>query len=378
MKYLYKLLRQDPYSREGVITTTSALGLLINVVVSVIKIMIGIAVSSIAIVSEGTHSAADAATSILSIVGVRLANKRPTKKHPFGYGRIEYLTGLAIALLILVTGFEMLTASIDLIFRPAELQISSLTLVIIAASAVVKYALGVYTIKKGESIDSQSLIGLGVEGRNDSYASVITILSAIVFLVSGYSIDAYAGVLTSVLILKTGSEILLSTASDLLGRSGNQELAETLYREIRSTEGILNAADMMLHNYGPDAYSASVNIEIDHAKTIGEIYEHIHELQLRIMHDYHVTMVFGIYAVDNQTESSRRMRTEIADFVRSHEHVISYHALYHDQKQNRIYCDFVVDYEDFDWDALKAEFSEYMRDRYPECTIHLVVETEFV
>ncbi len=378
MKFFYKLLRQEPGSREGVITVTSAMGLVVNVLISAVKIAVGAAVSSIAIVSEGIHSGADAATSILTIVGVKLANKRPTRKHPFGYGRIEYLTSLVIAALILYTGLEIFTTSVDLIFHPAELAIDYLTLVIIAASAAVKLLLGLYTMKKGRQVSSDTLVGLGAECRNDSLASGITILSAVIFLVFGLSVDAYAGLLTALLILKTGFEILRSTLANLLGRSGNRELANQLYKEIRATEGIVNAADMMLHNYGPDAYAASVNIEIDHEKTVGQVYQHIHQLQLRIMHEYRVTMVFGIYAVDNKTEDARKVRTQIAQFVRAYEWVKSYHALYHDKKANRIYCDFIVEYGDFDWEALRREFTAYMTDLYPGCTVELTVETEFV
>ncbi len=378
MKILYKLLRQKPGSREGVITVTSVLGLIVNIIISGVKIFIGAAVSSIAIISEGIHSGADAATSILTVVGVKLSGKRPTEKHPFGYGRIEYLTSLVIAGLILYTGFEIFVTSIDLIFHPAELAIDYLTLAIVAASAVVKFFLGVYTMRKGKQVSSDTLLGLGAECRNDSFASIITIASAVVFLVFGLSVDAYAGLLTAALIVKTGVEILRSTLADLLGKAGNRELANELYMQIRATDGIINAADMMLHNYGPDAYAASVNIEIDHERTIGEVYQKIHSLQLRIMQQYHVTMVFGIYAVDNKTEDSRKMRGEIARFVREHAHVKSYHALFHDQKENCIYCDFVVDYSRFDWETLREEFTDYMHERYPECSIALTIETEFV
>ncbi len=378
MRLLYKLFRQKPGTREGVITVTSALGLIVNLVLSAVKIAIGAAVSSIAIVSEGIHSGVDAATSVLTIVGVKLANKRPTEKYPFGYGRIEYLTSLIIAVLILYTGFEIFVASAGLIFEPAELAIDYLTLAIVAVSAALKFFLGVYTMKKGNAISSDTLQALGAECRNDSFASVFTILSAVVFLVFRVSVDAYAGLITAVLILRTGFEILRSTLSDLLGRAGNRELADLLYREIRGTEGVVNAADMMLHNYGPDAWSASVNIEIDHEKTVGQVYQHIHRLQLRIMQQYHVTMVFGIYAVDNKTEESRKMRGQIAGFIRNHEHVKSYHALYHDKESNCIYCDFIVDYAPFDWDALRDEFTAYMHECYPGCTVELTVETEFV
>ncbi len=378
MKLLYKLLGQKPGTREAVITVTSALGLIVNLAIAGVKIAIGAAVSSIAIISEGIHSGADAATSVLTILGVKLSHKRPTQKHPFGYGRIEYLTSLAIGVLILYTGIEIFVTSIDLIFHPTELAISYLTLAIVAGTAVIKFLLGVYTMKKGKSVESDTLVALGAECRNDSFASMITIASAVVFLVFRLSVDAYAGLITALLIFKTGVEILRSTLADLLGKSGNRELANQLYQEIRATEGVVNAADMMLHNYGPDAWSASVNIEIDHAKTVGEVYQFLHELQLRILQQYHVTMVFGIYAVDNQNEASKKMRKHIAQFVREHPHVISYHALYYHQAEKRIYCDFVVDYSSFDWELLRQEFTAYMTSVYPECTVDLTVETEFV
>ncbi len=378
MKLLYRLLGQKPDSREGVITVTSGLNVIVNLAVAAVKILIGLAASSIAIVSEGLHGGADAATSLLAILGVKLAGKRPDEKHPFGYGRVEYLTSLVIALLILYAGLEIFTASVDLIFHPAELAIDYLTLAIVAATAAVKFFLGVYTIRKGGAVKSDSLTALGLECRNDSYASIITIASALVFLIWGISLDAWAGLVTALLILKAGFGILASTVNDLLGRSGDKELAAQLYREIRATPGVANAADMILHNYGPDAWSGSVNLEIDHEQTVGQVYSYLHELQLRIMHEHQVTMVFGIYAVDNKTESSRTLRRQIARFVRTREHIKSYHALYRSETEQRIYCDFVVEYGKFDWEEIRRDFERYMKELYPDYSVELVIETEFV
>ncbi len=378
MKFLYKIMHQSPESREGVITVTSVLGIIVNIVISIIKIIIGAGVSSIAIISEGIHSATDAVTSVLAIIGVRLANKKPTKKHPFGYGRVEYLTSLVISLLIMYMGFEIFMTSVNLIFNPTKLSISYLTLVIVAVAAVIKLVLGLYTIKKGKSVGSDSLTGIGIECRNDSFAAGVTILSVIIFLLFDISVDAYAGIITAVFIVKSGFEILRSSLADLLGKSGNRELANQLYKEIRATDGIINAADMMLHNYGPDAYSASVNVEVSHDKTIGEVYQYLHELQLKILHEYNVTIVFGIYAVDNKTEESKKMRKEIAEFVRERSYITGYHALYYDKKSDIIYCDFLVDYSDFDWDKLREEFGQYMKELYPSVKLEIVIETEFV
>ena len=378
MKLLYKLLRQDPGSREGAVVTVSALNILVNLISAAVKVVIGMAVSSIAIVSEGVNNATDSATSLITIVGTKLSAKHPTEKHPFGFGRIEYLTSLLIAVLILFTGAELMESSIKLIFEPQEMSISYVTMAIIAVSAILKLLLGTFTIKEGKRVDSSSLAALGTECRSDSVVSVITLVTALVFLVFRVNLDAYAGIIMALIVLKAGLEVLKETLSDLLGQSGEKELAQELYRIIRAEPLVLNAADMMLHNYGPDAYSGSVNVEIDHSKTVGEVYAALHELQLRIMHEKHITMVFGIYAVDKDHQEIRQLREQVAAFVREQEHVTSYHALYIHPNGRDIYVDLVVDYDLANWDALRREFTDYMAVRYPEKHLELVIETNYV
>ena len=186
-------------------------------------------------------------------------------------------------MIILVTGSELMLSAIRLILEPQALSVSYVTLLVIAASACVKLALSAYTIRQGKRIDSGALIAVGRDCRNDCIVSVITILASLVFLVFHVSVDACAGMLVAVMVLRSGFEVLKETVSDLLGEAGDKELADQLYEIIRAEPVVLNAADMMLHNYGPDAYSGSVNIEVDHEKTIGEVYAVIHALQLKIM-----------------------------------------------------------------------------------------------
>lgn len=378
MSLIYKLLNKNPDNREDVIAVTSGLGIAVNVIIALVKVVIGILASSIAVISEGVNNASDALTGIIAFVGSKLAGKHPDEKHPFGYGRIEYLTGLVIAVLILVTGIEMLIGSVKLIFNPEELNISYVTLIIIAVTAVIKFILGTYTIKMGRKAESSALEAVGVEGRTDCIASLITIVSALVFLMFKLNIDAYAGILTSLLIIKAGVESLLGTLGDLIGRPGKHEMAISLYQKILATDGIVGAADMMLHNYGPDAWSGSVNIEIDHKKTVGEIYEFIHKLQLNIYAEYNVVMVFGIYAVDNDHGIIKEVRKNISSFVSNYDGVKSFHAVYMDPDSDLLYCDLVVDYSLRDWDELRNKFTNYMKELYPDRTMELVIETEFV
>ena len=378
MKLICRILRQDPDSREGMIAAASGLGIIVNLLIAAIKVVLGLLASSMAILSEGANNAADALSSVLTLVGTRLASRHPDEKHPFGYRRIEYLTGLVVALLILVTGIEMLIGSVKRIFTPEELSVSVLSIVIIAVSAVVKFFLGVRTIRIGRDTGSSALEAVGIESRNDSLASLITIAAAVIFLLFHVSVDAYAGILISLLIIRAGFGVLKDTLSELIGRPGEAELASKLYQEIRSTPGIVAAADMMLHNYGPDTWSGSVNLEIDHARTVGEVYAFLHALQLRIMREYGVTMVFGIYAVDNDREGMLAIRKAILAFVQAHALVKSFHAVYLEPETGRLYCDLVVDYRLQDWDALRQEFTDYMQSQFPQNALALTIETEFV
>ena len=378
MNLFYKLFKQDPNTREGIIVTTSGMGILVNLLIALTKIVVGLISSSIAIISEGANNAGDALSSVMALIGAKLAKKHPDEKHPFGYGRIEYLCGLVIAVVILVTGIELLIGSAKRIFHPETLHISYVALVLVALSAAVKFFLGNYTVRMGRKVGSTALEAVGTDCKTDCFASIITIVSALIFLVFKWNVDAYAGVITSLLLIKAGVEALRETLSEILGRPGDKELAAKLYKEIRSTDGILAAVDMMLHNYGPEAWSGSVNVEIDHKKTVGEIYQFLHELQLRIMHEYHVTMVFGVYAVDYDGEYMKELRKTIAGFIRKQEHVKSFHAVYIDQRSDKIYCDFIVDYELKDWEELKKEFEQYMAEKYTGKEVVLTIETEYV
>lgn len=378
MKLLYKILKQDPETRQGVVMATSAVGIIVNVLLASIKVAIGILANSIAVISEGINNATDSLSSVITMVGAKLSNKRPTKKHPFGYGRIEYITSLIIAGLIIATAVELLKSSIKLIIEPQDLTVNTLTLIIIAASALVKLWLAWYTIKKGKQVNSGILVAMGTDSRNDCIVSAVTIVSAVVFIVFRFSVDAYAGIITSLFIFKAGFDILKDTLANLLGQPVEKETADELYSIIRSTPGVLNAADMILHNYGPDRYSGSVNIEMDHQMTVEQLYATIHKLQLDIMHQKGITMVFGIYAVDRDHSEIKQMRQQIAQYVRGKEHIISYHALYLEPQTNVIYVDLVVDYELKDWNGLRTDFTEYMHGLYPDNKIELTIETEYV
>ena len=378
MQLIYKLFNIKSDTREGVISATSILNVSVNLIVALFKIIVGALASSIAIISEGVNNATDALTSVMTFIGNKLANKKRDAKHPFGYGRVEYLTNLIISLIILVSGIELLIRSIKLIIHPEKLNISFFSLFVVAVTAIVKFLLGTFTISEGKRVSSDALEAIGKDCRNDSFISLATIISALVFLFTNKSIDAYAGVFTSSMVIRAGYEILSSTVSELLGQPADHELVSKLYREIRQTDGVINAVDMVLHNYGPEIYSGSCNLEIDHKKSLGEVYDILHALQMKIMYEYHIAMVFGLYAVDKDSRISKKLHKQIAEYVKAHEHIKSYHAIYFDKHSDKLYCDLVVDYEIHDFDEVIRDFTSYLKELYPDRDIIVNIDTEFV
>ncbi|MBO7677288.1 MAG: cation transporter [Erysipelotrichaceae bacterium] len=377
MSIIYRLFKLDRNSREGVVSATSILSIIVNISVALLKIIVGILAASIAIVSEGVNNATDALSSLVTLIGIKLANRKPNKEHPFGYGRVEYITNMIIAAIILLSGTLTLRDSIIKIFRPEELNTTVVSIALVAVTAVIKYVLGTYTISQGKKVNSDTLVAVGMDCRNDSFVSLVTIGVSLIYILFNINIDALAGIFTSCLILKAGYEIMSSTVSELLGQPADEDLARALYKDIRSTEGVINAVDMVLHNYGPDMYTGSVNVEVDHKKTAAEIFEFLRILQGRIYEKYRVAMVFGIYAVDNDSKVNRKLRKQVADFAKENPHVKSYHAVYSDTKSNTIYCDIVVDYE-ADRKVIYQDFTNYLMELYPQKKIQVNLDTEFV
>ncbi len=377
MSLIYRIFKLDRNSREGVVSATSILSIIVNISVALLKVVVGILAASIAIISEGVNNATDALSSLLTLIGIKLANRKPNKEHPFGYGRIEYITNLIISAIIILSGAYTLKDSVVKIFFPEALNTTMLSIVLVAFSAVIKYVLGTYTISQGKKVNSDTLIAVGMDCRNDSFVSLVTILVSLVYILFGKNIDAFAGVYTSYLILKAGYEIMYKTISELLGQPADEELARELYRKIRSTDGVINAVDMVLHNYGPDMYTGSVNVEVDHKMTAAQIFEFLRVLQGRIYEENRVAMVFGIYAVDNDSKDNKKLRKQIADFAKNNPHIKSYHAVYSDAKSNSIYCDIVVDY-DADRKQVFKDFADYLQELYPDKKIQVNLDTEFV
>ena len=214
--------------REKTVIKTSIISILANIVLAGFKAFVGLLASSIAIVSDAVNNLSDALSSIITIIGTKLAGKAPNKKHPYGYGRIEYMTSLIVSAIVLYAGVTALIESIKKIIHPEVADYSMVTLVIVIAGIIVKFILGLYVKKKGKDVNSDSLVASGSDAFNDAILSISVLASAIIYLIFNISLEAYVGILLSIFIIKSGIELIKESVDNMLGIRVESELAKNI------------------------------------------------------------------------------------------------------------------------------------------------------
>ena len=238
--------------RSQEIIRTSWIGIVANVLLAGFKAAVGIFASSVAIVMDAVNNLSDALSSVITIVGTKLSQRPADRKHPFGFGRIEYFSAIIIAVIVLSAGITSLIESVKKIFDPTEPEYTTTTLVVIVVAIVVKLILGQYVKKKGEQLKSDALIASGSDALFDAVITLATLISAGVMLLWGVSLDGILGALISVVIIKAGIEMLASPVNELLGTSISEDFAKQIQKEVADFEGVHGVFDLILHNYGPD------------------------------------------------------------------------------------------------------------------------------
>ena len=222
----------NPEERERVIVRTSIVGIVANVLLVAFKAVVGLAANSIAIVLDAVNNLTDALSSVITIIGAKLAGKKPDKDHPLGHGRYEYLSAMVIVAIVLYAGITSLVESIRKIIEPEVADYSIVTLVIVAAAVIVKIVLGRYVSAKGKQVDSGSLVASGKDALFDAAISTSVLAAALIFLATGISLEAYVGVIISIVIIKAGIDMLRETLDDILGHRPDPDLARGIKRTV--------------------------------------------------------------------------------------------------------------------------------------------------
>ena len=365
-------------SRDKIIVRTSITGIAANVLLAAFKAVVGAISGSIAIVLDAVNNISDAASSLITIIGTKLASREPDKKHPFGYGRVEYLSAMIISVIVLYAGITSLVESVKKIIEPETPDYSAVTLIIVAAAVLVKIFLGRYVKKTGERVNSDSLINSGKDAVLDSVISASTLVAAVIFLLTGLSLEAWLGAVISVIIIKSGIEMLRETLSEILGERADISLAKEIKKTVLSFPEVSGAYDLVLHNYGPDNYNGSIHIEVPDTLSAAELDELIRAVTTKVYLEQNVILTaIGVYSLNTKDEKAVEMRNEISSLVLSREHVLQMHGFYVNEEKKTIRFDVIVSFDAKDRRAVYDEICSEVAALYPDYSLEIVLDTDF-
>ncbi len=362
--------------REKVIVKTSIIGIVTNVLLAAFKAVIGLISHSIAVTLDAVNNLSDALSSVITILGAKLGSKQPDKKHPLGYGRIEYISSMLVAAIVLYAGITSLVESVKKIIHPEAADYSTVSLIIIAVAIVVKLILGQYVKKQGKAYNSGALAASGSDALFDAILSASVLASAIVFLVWHISLEAYVGVVIALFIIKAGVEMMLETLNDILGKRSDREEVRTIKALICEEPGVRGAYDLILYNYGPNQNYASVHIELPDTMTVDEVDRLTRRIQARVYHETGVILTgVGVYSFNTADDEAAQIRNRVQKTVLTHDWALQLHGFYADTEQKAMRFDVVLSFEIDKAEAIAVLTAE-MQQLYPDYEIQIIPDID--
>ena len=363
-------------NREKIIIKTSIISIISNIVLASFKAFVGFLSNSIAIISDAINNLSDALSSIITIVGTKLAGKKPNKKHPYGYGRIEYMTSFLVSAIVLYAGFTSFIESFKKIIHKEPVDYTNITLIILVAAIIVKFALGLYVKKKGKEVKSDSLVASGSDAFNDAILSISVFSSAIVHILFHINIEAYVGVLLSIFIIKAWIELIKESIDNILGVRIESDLSKSIKREVMKEKNVQGAFDLVLNDYGPDRYIGSIHIEVKDILTASEIDVLSRRITKNIDDKFGITLhTIGVYSVNTKDKKIQEVQKIIHDIVFSHKGVLQMHGFYYNETDKMISFDIVTSFN-IDRENLYQEIMTEIEKKYKNYDIHITLDID--
>jgi cation diffusion facilitator family transporter len=311
--------------REKIGVQASIAGIATNAGLFVLKFILGSMMGSVAVVADGFNNLSDAASSVVSLIGFKVAGKKPDAKHPFGYGRIEYISALVVSFFILTTGLSVIKDSFANIIKPEKLSVTMVGFIGLGISIVAKIVLGLYTKRLGKKIDSVALIASGADALNDVIVTAATVVSMVVFAVFNVNIDGYIGCVVAFFIIKAGVEVVTDALGPLLGQPAEKEIVDKIEELILSGEGIVGVHDLVVHNYGPGRVFASAHAEIPSNCDLLVMHDIIDQIENSIYKELNIEITIHFDPIDVNDEKLAQMRVKVADIVADIDTSLKFH-----------------------------------------------------
>lgn len=363
--------------REKTIIRTSVIGILANLLLAGFKAAVGLFTHSVAIVMDAVNNLSDALSSVITIIGTRLAAKAPDRKHPLGHGRTEYLTAAIISIIVLYAGVTALIESVKKILHPVTPDYGPAALIIVAVAVAVKLLLGRYVKSVGRKVNSDALVNSGEDARLDAVISFTTLVAAGIYLLFHISLEAWLGAIIAAFIIKSGVDMLRETISRILGERVDSDLARAIKETVVSFPDVYGAYDLILHSYGPERLVGSVHIEVPDYYTADQLDHLQRDIFAKVYQEHGVGLVgIGVYARNTGDTAAARAYDRVRDLVTAHEHVLQLHGFHYHEEEKELQFDVVLSFDAPDREALYREIVEEVQEAFPDHKVQVALDAD--
>lgn len=311
--------------RTAIGTLSGVTGIVCNVLLFLGKLIAGTLSGSVSITADAMNNLSDASGSIVTLLGFRVADKPADEEHPYGHARAEYLSGLAVAMLILLIGFELVKSSAEKILHPTAVEFSALAAGVLIASIAVKLWMCLFNRKLGKLIDSTALQATAADSRNDCITTSVVLLASVIEYFLDIRVDGFMGLAVAIFILYSGWNLAKETVSPLLGENADPELRQKIVDYVEQQPKVLGYHDLMVHDYGPGQRFASLHVEMDHREDPLECHERIDDMERECLRSHNVHLVIHYDPVVTDDPELTALKERVSDLLRDRDHRLSLH-----------------------------------------------------
>ncbi len=362
-------------NRNKIIIKSSILGIIVNIILVIFKVIIGLITNSIAIILDAINNFSDSLSSIITIIGTKLASRKPDKEHPFGHGRIEYITSTIVAIIVFIAGILALKESISKTIKPVTPKYTTYSLLVIVVAIIIKIIYGSYIKKTGQKINSKGLIATGIDSLYDSILTLTTLITALISIYTNVFLEGPLGIVISLIIIRSSIHIIKDTVDDMIGTRIDSTLSKNIKKFISNFDKVNGAYDLNLTNYGPDTLIGSVNIEVPENMPAKEIHMLSKEISYRVFEKFGIILTIGIYASSSDKESLS-IKKELESLVKNYPTILQIHGFYLDKKTSTVYFDIVLDFSEDNPSKVRKSLMKELSSKFPNYKYIIVLDSD--
>ncbi|MCI5837796.1 MAG: cation diffusion facilitator family transporter [Christensenellaceae bacterium] len=367
---------EDSKVRESYGVLTGIVGIILNVLLFAGKLAVGLISNSVSVTADAFNNISDAGSSVISMVGFKLSNKPVDKKHPFGHGRMEYLSGLIVSMIIIFVGFELIVSSVEKIFTPEEIDVSVVALVVLGVSVLVKLWMFAYNFVLSKRISSAGMRATAFDSISDAVATTVVLAGSLVFKYTGVNIDAYAGVVVALFVTFTGLKSAKETVDLLVGSAPSPEFIREITDFVLSYDMVYGVHDLIVHNYGVGRELVSLHVEVPCNIDIMHIHEQIDEIENALTEKFHVHAVIHMDPIEVDDQTVNEIRDEVKGVISELYPTLSMHDFRVVNGKKNVNCvfDIVVPYEYKDEEKVAEDIKEKVKEK--NARLNCVISTD--